>query len=749
MRERSYRSIELTAQADGLNGEEGGAIKQTWYLSLQSRHHKRDYNEFRMEESSFKFQLGVCVIQVCSLITHIVGLASRDVPADVAILIISTRYLSIALFCLYTLYLAEFKKLTSIPVLLRLNPVYVCNSGFLLAIISSAAELVIVSTLRTEKESEDIPVYLAVLIMFQMTFSRLFFRLADFWVSAVVVAIGTASLASSGVLFGASVPTISLCVLVGIMAVLSAHEYESNKLGLYVNYTNLELAIRTAMEHEHKKKEAERLSEEMRSFIGNVAHDLKTPLQAFVSELGSLGLDSTLRQRKSSIATLDTTCSFMLMMINRSLDFVKSESGVPLVASMGTVDLKQSMEWVTNCIKRVSNKVPLRVIQRSPSVCRCIITDKQWLEENLLCLTSNSIKFTTTGYIDISYSIVTEKYVKDLKARQFEDSPVNTARNSRTGTLEFPVAKIYTEDDIESQVRSCKIYPSLPSQPAEVDVVMPADVLLFEVEDTGIGLTKEQRNELFQPFKQAQRKAGGTGLGLYALARRVEAAGGMYGVCRRHDGNSGSLFWFSVPYRPDVLTAASLLSTPKENLDEVEGNGIEYLRDYDQNSEPTATNSVDEMCDIIVDADSRFPPQVRILLVDDTPLIQKTTRKQLQREGYFVASAVNGVECLNALKAMGGFDVVLLDMHMPVMDGMETIRRIRANEAALDGAMHRQFVIGVSAFSDTETKDAALAAGMDDFIVKPLTVPSLRRSYENHLRLCDADIHDTEILNVV
>ena len=81
-------------------------------------------------------------------------------------------------------------------------------------------------------------------------------------------------------------------------------------------------------------------------------------------------------------------------------------------------------------------------------------------------------------------------------------------------------------------------------------------MLLFEVLDTGIGLSEEAMKNLFNPFKQAQRLAGGTGLGLYSLAKRIEALGGHYGVKKRPDGQQGSLFWFAFAYRPDKVSAA-------------------------------------------------------------------------------------------------------------------------------------------------------------------------------------------------
>ena len=85
---------------------------------------------------------------------------------------------------------------------------------------------------------------------------------------------------------------------------------------------------------------------------------------------------------------------------------------------------------------------------------------------------------------------------------------------------------------------------------------MPSDLsLIVTVEDHGVGVSEELRETLFQPFRQAQRHTGGTGLGLYSLFKRMEALGGDCGVRARSDGSAGSVFWFSFPYRPDTNAA--------------------------------------------------------------------------------------------------------------------------------------------------------------------------------------------------
>jgi CheY-like chemotaxis protein len=268
---------------------------------------------------------------------------------------------------------------------------------------------------------------------------------------------------------------------------------------------------------------------------------------------------------------------------------------------------------------------------------------------------------------------------------------------------------------------------------------------------------------LFNPFKQAQRLAGGTGLGLFSLAKRVEALSGQYGVSRRPDGCQGSVFWFTIPYRPDQLSADVVhAEVQKRSFAGETGSEGEQ-----SNLQPFTTTAA---C-LDVHTIGSLPPQ-SVLVVDDAPLIVKMTTMLLSRKSHTVESAVNGVaavekllqgyekkaEIVGALPGEVPYDVVLMDLQMPVLDGLEAIRRLRAWEARADAAQrsaplfspskrspfktsgfdpvipyhkpYHQLVIALSANSDEETRLEAVEAGADAFMAKPF-------SYENFLEVME------------
>lgn len=228
--------------------------------------------------------------------------------------------------------------------------------------------------------------------------------------------------------------------------------------------------------------------------------------------------------------------------------------------------------------------------------------------------------------------------------------------------------------------------PEPTSKPGEVGIH-------FAVSDTGIGIAHETLERLFQPFTQAdsstKRMFGGTGLGLVITKRLAEAMGGRVWV--ESEEGQGSTFHACIVVRTDAG----------------EGPVVET---------PRATRG--RLAD-------RLP--LRLLLADDNLVNQKVGAGLLKQLGYAVDIVSNGVEVLRLLES-NTYDLILLDVHMPEMDGLETARRIRARWPSDDSERPRLLAITASTSLDDHAQ--CLDAGMDDHISKPMQVGLLRAALE-------------------
>jgi signal transduction histidine kinase/HPt (histidine-containing phosphotransfer) domain-containing protein/ActR/RegA family two-component response regulator len=212
------------------------------------------------------------------------------------------------------------------------------------------------------------------------------------------------------------------------------------------------------------------------------------------------------------------------------------------------------------------------------------------------------------------------------------------------------------------------------------------DSLTVEVEDTGIGIPPEARDRLFQDFSQLDitinRRFGGTGLGLAICRRLIGAMGGEIGVEPREGG--GTRFWFTLPVGPVTRSERQQVRAPEPALQ--------------PKPEPTA--------------DCRFTG--RILVAEDNAINFTVARELLQRFGVEVDHAPDGRIAAH-LVSSGRYDLVLMDMQMPVMSGLEATQTIRQQGFA------ELPIIGLTANAFASDREACLAAGMSDFVAKPIS----------------------------
>jgi hypothetical protein len=223
--------------------------------------------------------------------------------------------------------------------------------------------------------------------------------------------------------------------------------------------------------------------------------------------------------------------------------------------------------------------------------------------------------------------------------------------------------------------------------------------LQFSIRDTGIGIALDQQEGLFQEFQQAhtsgRRLYGGTGLGLAVSKSIVTLMGGTIGL--KSMPGEGTTIAFIAYFN---LSPASQPAMPIPS--EADLRGMPTLVVDDNATDDNATN--------------RRPSSLRILLAEDNLVNQRVAMSMLGKMGHRITLATNGLEALEQWR-QGDFDLIFMDVQMPEMTGLQATMQIRREEAA--GA--RVPIVAMTASAMSEERDRCLAAGMDDFISKPVS----------------------------
>jgi CheY-like chemotaxis protein/HPt (histidine-containing phosphotransfer) domain-containing protein/anti-sigma regulatory factor (Ser/Thr protein kinase) len=232
--------------------------------------------------------------------------------------------------------------------------------------------------------------------------------------------------------------------------------------------------------------------------------------------------------------------------------------------------------------------------------------------------------------------------------------------------------------------------------------------LHFSVRDTGIGIAAERQSDIFEPFAQGDpsttRRFGGTGLGLAITARLVELMAGRVWI--DSEPGQGTTVHFTA--------RLGAIADAPEREPTASGHGAS---DRARNAEPRQPSP------------ATAPRALRILLAEDNAVNEQLTVALLARRGHGVTVAHNGRQALEALERES-FDLVLMDLQMPEMGGLEAVARIREREAGTD--MHLP-VIALTAHAMPRDRERCLAAGMDGYLAKPVRAAELYAAIEQAL----------------
>jgi signal transduction histidine kinase len=368
---------------------------------------------------------------------------------------------------------------------------------------------------------------------------------------------------------------------------------------------------------------AENASVMKSSFVANISHEIRTPINGIIGMTTLLRCTKLDNEQTEFVETITNSSGILLSIINNVLDFSKIEAG-KVVLEYTEKNIREIIN--TTCTlfdKMISKKGLVYKVYINPDVPDVIRCDYIKIQQILTNLINNAVKFTDMGSI-----LIVVRYIKNANCQ---------------------------------------------------------DQIKFEIRDTGIGISKDNQEVLFKPFEQADKSItriyGGTGLGLSICQNLVSIMNGDIGIVS--DINLGTTIWFTIP----VLHL-------ENKFEEINTTNVVVTNENDK----------DDL----------------IIVAEDNAVNQFVIKKMLAKIGYNnVLIYNNGVELIANKDKCFKAELILMDLHMPRMDGYSTTKKLREANVSTP-------IIAVTANCMSGEREKTLSFGMNDFLLKPIDFEELK-----------------------